>query len=170
MPTLDATVGGADANTYALVAAADTYFDERLQASAWTGESDTDVKERALIMATRQLDVLDFVGYRNSTTQALQWPRSDVYDRDGEPYATDSIPAIVQQAMFEIALDLLNANAESVDGFANSGLEKFDRAKVGPLEVEPNHAYRAGQIPDRVMRMLAHVRASAGLMGTLERA
>lgn len=170
MPTLDATVGGTSSNTYALVAAADTYLDERLRSSAWTGESDVDVKERALIMATRQIDVLDFKGYKNSADQALEWPRSDVYDRDGEPYATDSIPTLIQHATFELALDLLNANADSVDRFANSGLEAFDRAKVGPLEVEPSHNRRAGQIPDRVMRLLAHVRASAGLMQTLERA
>lgn len=169
MPTLDDTVGGASSNTYALVAVGDTYFDERLQASAWTGESDVDVKERALIMATRQLDVLDFVGYKNSAGQALKWPRSDAYDEDGEEYPTDAIPTVIQHAMFEIALELLNANASATDPFANSGLEAFNVAKVGPIEVEPNHSVRAGGLSDRVLRMIAHVRASSGLMATLER-
>ena len=169
MPTLVATAGSATANAYATVAAGDTYFDERLQASAWTGESDEDVKERALIMATRQLDTLDFVGFKNSTEQALEWPREDAWDRDGEPYATDSIPTLIQHATFEVALDLLNGNADGTDRFANDGLERFDRAKIGVLEVEPNHGRRQAQIPDRVLRMLAHVRRSAGLMAELVR-
>lgn len=169
MPTLDATVGGASANAYAEVSDADTYFDERLQAANWTGESSADVKERALIMATRRLDVLEYTGYRNATTQALKWPRSDAFDEDGEEYATDAIPAVIIEATYETALWLLNKTAESTDPLQNTGLEAFERAKVGPLDVTPRRSVRSGSLPDHVMRMLAHVRRSAGLVATMER-
>lgn len=169
MATLDATVGGASANAYAAVADGDTYFDERLQASAWTGESDAAVKTRALIMATRRLDQETFVGYKNSTSQALEWPREDAYDRDGEEYTTTAIPTVIKHAMFEIALAFLNSNADSSDPMANDGLERFDRARVGPMYVDVNHAHRATDLPDHVRRMLSHVLESQGLMGTLER-
>ncbi len=169
MPTLDATVGGASANAYALVTAADTYFDGRLQASAWTGESDEDVKERALIMAAQQIDTLRYKGFKNSSAQARQFPRENIYDRDGEPYSTTAIPQIVLEAYYETALEILNANADGTDAFANDGLERFDRAKVGKLEVEPNHSRSQAKVSDRVRRMLSHLIVSTGLVRPLER-
>lgn len=170
MPTLDATVGGPNANAYAEVADADTYFDERLQAANWTGESDEDVKERALIMATRRVDAFDFEGVKVSTAQALKWPRIDAYDEDDEEYPTDAIPTVVLYATYELALAYLNDVAGSTDPLAPTGLEQFDRAKVGPLEVEVNHSHRAGAVPDHVLRLLAPVLRSAGFMATMERA
>lgn len=170
MPTIDATVGGASANSYSEVADADTYFDERLQVSNWTGESDTDVKERALIMATRRIDAFDFEGVKVTTTQALKWPRIDAFDEDGEEYDTDAIPTVVLYATYELALAYLNDAAGSTDPLAPTGLEQFDRAKVGPLEVDINHARRAGSVPDHVLRLLAPVLRTAGFMATLERA
>lgn len=170
MPTIQAAAGHASANSYAEVADADTYFDERLQASNWTGEADADVKERALIQATRQLDQYDFVGTKTSTGQALKWPRQDAFDEDGEEYATDSVPTIIQHATFELALKLLNDNAASTDTLAPTGLEQFKRAKVGPVEVEVDRAHRTSDLPDHVMLLIGHVLRSAGMVATLERA
>lgn len=170
MPTLTATVGGASSNAYALVTAGDTYFDERLQASNWTGESDADVKGRALVMATRRLDTFRWAGIKNATSQALEWPREGVFDKDGEEYATDSIPTFIQHAMFEIALDFLNQNASSEDPLSGDGLDRFDRAKIGPMEVEVNHARSSTDVPDHVRRLIAHALQSNGLMAELEKA
>lgn len=169
MPTLKADVGAADANSFATVEEGDTYFDERTRVSSWTGESSEAVKARALIMATRRVDMLSFAGVKVTDTQALKWPRIDVFDESGYEYATNAIPTIVKYAVFETALKILNDNAAGTDTFANSGLEGFDRAKVGPLEVDINHTFSATQLPDHVRRMLRPVLRSAGLMATLER-
>ena len=120
-------------------------------------------------MATRALDTLAFEGFKNSTSQALEWPRDGAFDKDGEEYTTTAIPTVVQHAMFEVALHYLNKNAESSDPIANDGLERFNRAKVGPMDVEINHAQQAAEVPAYVKRMLAHVLESSGLMATLER-
>jgi len=157
MPTINATPSSPTANSFATLAQGTTYFDERLQATNWTGDSDPDVKARALIMATRRLDQLTYVGYKSSTDQALEWPRSDVYDKDGEEYASAAIPTFLVEATLELALHYLNKNAESTDPHATDGLERFDRAKVGPLEVEPNHSRVAGEIPTYILAELAHV-------------
>lgn len=169
MPTLVPTPGAVGANSYASLADADVYFDERVQASNWTGESDDDVKERALIMATRRLDTRAYVGIKSSSDQALKWPRDGAYDEDGELYSADAIPAFLEHATFELALTILNANADSEDPFADDGLSRFDRAKIGPLEVEINHSASPLPLPDHVRDLIRHVLASSAMMATLER-
>lgn len=169
MPTLVATAGATTANSYATVAEGDTYFDERLQSSNWTTEFDNDVKERALIMASRRLDSLRFEGEKANSAQALKWPRILAFDDDGEEYATDAVPDLVKQATFEEAIRILNDNASSTDTFAPTGLEGFKRAKVGPIEVEVDGTFKPGELSDQARRLLRPVLISSGLMGELVR-
>lgn len=154
MPTIDATVGGASANSYITRANATTYFDERLNSGAWTSASDAD-KDRALIQATRRLDQEDWQGVRVTTGQALDWPRYWATDEDGEEYAADAIPQPIQDATCELALRFLNDG--TTDTLADTGLEEFAEAKIGPMEVKRNRSYKAGQLPENVMRLLANV-------------
>lgn len=170
MATIVATAGSATANSYATTDDADTYFDERLQSSAWTGETDADVQKRALIEATRRIDQETFEGERSTTGQALKWPRIGAADEDGNEYDSDEIPTIVIHATYELALALLNSNADSTDLLADSGLEGFKRVKVGPLEVEPRHAQDAGELPDNVHRLLKPVLQTTGSTADLLRA
>lgn len=170
MPTLNPTPGHQSANSYASIADGDTYFDERVQASNWLGESNEDVKAQALIMATRRLDVFSYKGIKSSSSQALKWPRDGVEDDDGELYPADTIPTFLKHATLELALDILNKNAESEDPFAGDGLDRFDSAKVGPLEVEINHSASAAPVPDVVLDLIRHVRSGRnGMMAQLER-
>jgi hypothetical protein len=167
MATIDATVGGADSNSYVTAAEADAYFDERLQSAHWTGEADADVKAQALIQATRRLDTFRFGGLKVAEGQALKWPRIEAYDDDG--YEFDGIPTVVKHATFEAALWLLGANADGTDAFGKSGLEQFRRAKVGPLDVEMRHGHTQDQLPPHVMRILRPVLMSSGIMAELRR-
>lgn len=169
MPTVTATAGSVSANSYITVAEGDTYADERLQATGWTGE-DADDKARAVIQATRWLDGLDYEGTKSATSQALKWPRQAAFDEDLEEYDTASVPEVIKQATFELALVLLNDNASSEDTFAPNELSQFRRAKVGPMEVEVDRAFRAAEIPDHVRRKIAHTLRSAGMIATRERA
>ena len=78
--TIDATVGGENSNSYATLAEAQAYFDERLNVDSWTAAS-TDTQNRSLIQATRIIDAsYEWQGERASSTQALDWPRDSVYD------------------------------------------------------------------------------------------
>src|SRR5687767_13653613 len=109
-PTLDATAGGANANSYITVADATTYHDAHLYATGWSGAS-ADNKIISLIWATRLIDAAyEFVGEIASDTQALRWPRAAAFDRDGRLLANDEIPAAIEQATAELARHLIAAD------------------------------------------------------------
>ena len=100
--------GRADANSYASVVDGDAYHDGHLYATAWTAAT-TENKEKALVFATRLLDAeFRFKGVKTSAAQALQWPRAECRDPDGDDYlASDAVPHAVVQATCELARELL---------------------------------------------------------------
>ena len=125
---IDATVGGADSNSFATVAEADAYFEFRLFAELWDDAS-TATKEKALVTAARiitarvkedwtltqlpgdaTIKILTDVGDDASTylvwkgvkadqDQAIPWPRSGIAD-----VADDVIPDEIKALQFEVAL------------------------------------------------------------------
>lgn len=161
---LIATVGHADANAYLTVAAAALYFDTRPTSASWDDAS-AGARIRALIQATRQIDTLRFRGESVTDAQALKWPRVSVFNEDGYEYPTNAIPQIVQDATCEAAFQMLVAGADTL---ADTGLEGFKRAKVGPLEVELR-ARRAARLPDYVLTLLRPVLLGVGMMARLVR-
>jgi len=98
--------GLATAESYASVAAADAYWADRSEPTAWAG-ADTAAKEVALREATEYLDGRygsRWKGCRaNPTVQALDWPRSSVLDRDGYYVASDELPTNLVRAAIEAA-------------------------------------------------------------------
>ena len=75
--------GKADANSYASVADGDAYHDGHLYATAWMAAT-AEKKAAGLVMATRLIDSeYQFNGTRALAGQALQWPRSDCREPDG---------------------------------------------------------------------------------------
>ena len=82
--TIDATAGGADANSYITLSDAQDIIDgmvEDADVTAW-GSATDDQKNRALYTATQRLDRERFLGARATDTQALQWPRTGVRKPD----------------------------------------------------------------------------------------
>lgn len=146
--TLVATIGGAASNSYVDVAAADAYFNNRLNVTAWDGVTDADNKSRALIQATEWIDAFTFVGARTSTTQRLSWPRNP----DDDAFEDDEIPLNLQRATFELALHLLRAG--ETDPLAPSGLESFGSIQVGPIDLSIRSASASGGLPPVVKRLL----------------
>ncbi len=100
----DATAGAATANSYASVAEADAYLAVRGDTSTWTALT-TGAKESKLQWAAIYLDTLTFKGTRSTSTQALQWPRIGVVDRDG--FDVDGIPQALKNAQAEMAFQLI---------------------------------------------------------------
>src|SRR3954469_6502800 len=91
--------GLVNANTYASVADGDAYHEAHLYATAWTAAT-TPNKEAALAMAARLIDEeFQFNGYRVSSSQALQWPRSRCPDPDALRSAI-TLPSLVVQGPF----------------------------------------------------------------------
>jgi hypothetical protein len=171
---VDATVGGASANSYVTLAEASTYFEGRLNVTGWTGAASDDIRNRALVQAAKRIDQEEFRGAPiNGMTgtvspgQAMKWPRAGAVDPEGWGYLQTIIPTCIKEAQMEVALDLLNKGA--TDPFADTGLEGFESVKVGPLEVVPKHSRKAGDLPEHVRRMLAHVITTARNSGRIVR-
>ena len=98
-------------NSYATVAEADTYFEDRLDASGWTS-ADATQKAQALVTATATLDELNWIGIAISDSQALAFPRNGEYfdPRKGTVVTLSSttVPSRIITATFELAFHLLS--------------------------------------------------------------
>ena len=151
-----------DANSYASRAEGNTYHEGHVAASAWTAATDAQ-KEAALVMATRAIDALyRFEGWKLTTTQALQWPRTecpDVERSDGEDYlADDAVPACVRDAACELARHFLTedrtGDAEGI-GLRSLTIEDAVRMVFDPLRPKP-------VVPQFVQAMLGRVGSYEG--------
>lgn len=143
------TVGGSASNSYVTLDEAEAYFEGRLNTAAWDALTTDDAKNIALVSACRRIDQEEFDGARSSHNQALAWPRHGA-SADGIMVDSAEIPQRVKNGQCELALFMLGS-----DMLADTGLEGFDRVKVGPLEVTPRHGRRAGSLPENVRRELA---------------
>jgi len=173
--TIDATAGGADANSYMTLSEADTFVEAMISSSdvsKWTTGND-DSRNRALTAAAQRLDRERFLGARATDTQALQWPRTGVRKPDtyvntyatgfpfriSDDYFTDTeIPDQVKRAQIEMAVYLKN----NVDGIGLGGLEDFKNVKIGNLDVTPDKtgAIGADRVPPMFERYLTGLRIS----------
>lgn len=175
--TIDATAGGASANSYITLSDADGIVEGLVQdddVTAWASATD-DQKNRALYTATQRLDRERFLGARATDTQALQWPRTGVRKPDtyintyavGFPfrittdYFTDTeIPDQIRKAQVILAVYLNN----NKDGIGLSGLEDYKAVSIGSISVTPvgasGMATGADRIPPIVERYLTGLRIS----------
>ncbi len=152
--TLNATVGGATANSYLTVSAADSYFDGRAFADAWTAAT-TAQKEQALVHATMLLDRERWAGakgvdYTTALTQSLAWPRRWVgtLEADSAPqlvseffidtaigyFSALTIPQPILRAACELALEILRAG--TTDPFTKDTTRNVKRKRVDVIDTE----------------------------------
>ncbi len=96
-------------NSYGTVAEADAYFEDRLDAAAWT-QASPDQKAQALVTASSQFDLLEWLSYAVSDVQPQAFPRVGHYldPRLGRPVPMDPVPERLIKAVFEQAYHLLN--------------------------------------------------------------
>ena len=151
--------GMVDANAYASAADGDAYHAGHLYASVWTAAS-TGGKEIALVMATRLIDAeYQFLGFKTTSGQSLQWPRARCPDRDhnssviapltvvGSNYLPENaVPRSVQDATCELARELLVADRTAAPvgeglkyanvGTSQTGYDKKDTRPVIPALVQ----------------------------------
>ena len=179
--TIDATAGGANANSYITLTEANTFVEAMIESTdvgKWTTGTD-DSRNRALTAAAERLDRERFLGARATDTQARQWPRTGVRKPDtyvntyatafrfriSEDYFTDEeIPDQVKRAQIELAVYLKN----NVDGISLSGLNDFKNVKIGSLDITPDKsgAVGADHVPpmfERYLRVLELVDQATSL-------
>ncbi len=172
--TIDATVGGANANSYVTLDEAEAYCKARLDVAHWVFQS-ADKKNRALVEATRDLTNLTWAGERASATQALAWPRQWAADPDspgGGHYPTNIIPQRIKDATCELALQyVLAGSTETAAPTTEEPVLK--RKKIDVLEweyFEPTTAPARGlQRNTRVRAFVSPLLASAGFQTTVLR-
>lgn len=151
-PTIVATAGAADANSYATTAQATAYHEGHPWASVWAEASGLK-QARALVTATRLLDAaIKWHGTVASSTQALAWPRCCAEDRQGRVYASTVIPTPVVEATCEFARQLLAADRTADRDSDTAGLS---RLKAGPVELEFKQGSGGAKVlPDAVVLLL----------------
>ena len=173
--TIDATAGGANANSYITLAEADAFVEAMINStdvSKWSTGTD-DNRNRSLAAAAERLDRERFLGARATDTQARQWPRTGVRKPDtyvntyatgfpfriSEDYFTDTeIPDQIKRAQIELAVYLHN----NTDGISLSGLNDYKNVKIGSIDVTPDKAGAVGadHVPPMFERYLTGLRIS----------
>lgn len=156
-------VTGSDAESYVSVAEADTYWSNRNNAT-WAALSGDVAKEAALREATQFIDAQyrdRFVGHIQSTTQNLEWPRLNAYDRSGR--YLNGIPQAVKDACCELALAALSSRLVPVE--ERGGQVTRKKVKAGPVESETVYRDTApsGRTYDFADRLLSSVLQSISL-------
>ena len=160
--TVEDGSGLTTSNSYATEAEADTYHEEITYGSDWDDCSD---KPAALIQATRLLDEhVDWSGTKNTKEQALRWPRSYVYDRDGYQVANDTIPQWLKNATSELA-----RNLSAADRLSDPSTKGFKRLKMDTMELEVSVNDRPSAIPNSVWSIIRPYGKMYGRSKTLVR-
>lgn len=134
--TIDATLSGANANSYVTLAEADAYFETVPSSTQWDNKQD-DKKNRALIAATRWIDSFVFYGDRCDHGQALKFPRNN-YQVDDVELACTAIPNNIKYAQYELARALANDTDAMTGNVGTNG--NIAEAKLGDLAVKYNVA------------------------------
>lgn len=169
--TVTATAGSASANSYLTVAAADAISNTMVGTLVWSSAT-TDNKGRALITATRGLEVLGWIGAKATAEQALSWPRTGAVCGD-KAYGDDEIPREVELATFDLANALLGeptllrstpSSTALVPGVANRDLR---RLKLDVMELEwRTDVAPSATSPVTPLTVLPHLAAILGCLTT----
>lgn len=135
-PALVETPGAANANTYATLAEANVYISSRLNTTVWD-DSTTDQKNAALLQAARLLDsVMCWTGSpTDEDVQALAWPRTGMYNRNGGAIASNVIPQQLKDAQSELARQLQITDLMATNDVSALGITEV---KAGPVGVKFN--------------------------------
>jgi len=133
-------------NAYVTVSEANSYFEDRLDAAAWTDASDLQ-KSQSLVTAAAILNDLNWVGTAVSESQTLAFPRNGIYfdPRQGlEVYLDGNVPVRILVANYELAYHLLNN-----DGLLDS-TGSVDSLQLGTISLTKIRS--TAQIPNAVQR------------------
>jgi len=159
------------ANSYVTLSEANSYFEDRLDAAAWDNTS-SELREQALVTATRNLDEMSWQGSAVSESQALAFPRIGAFRDTSRGFklaftssytysVTDEVETslkrdirLIRQATYELAYHLLNN-----DGLLDSTGEITD-IKIGPISLK--EIKEPSRIPRTVKRVIQPMTLNSG--------
>lgn len=116
-------------NSYVSLIEANEYFSTKLHSEVWDSADDS-TKQKALIEATRNLEVYRYRGYKANADQELSFPRVNIgrQPTDAERLVYGSsikvIPKEVKNGQLEQALYLLEGKDEALE-MASKGVNSF---------------------------------------------
>ena len=170
MATLVSTPGAANANSYLTLAEAAAYYETR---SAVPGWEDADDQSVLLMMATRVMDAMlrphkvyvpaqngspaYYITYRawtgapSTTTQKLAWPRTGMYDANGNAIAADVIPQDLKDAVAELA-GALGTSDSTVDN--DVIVQGLTSVRAGSVSLTFKDMIEKHVMPDMVWNLL----------------
>jgi hypothetical protein len=147
--TLVATAGAANANSFLTLAEATSYFESRLEIPEW---DDADSQEALLVMATRLISSLfsplrklvrkdppaqsyylirpTWTGAVATTTQSLPWPRTGMFDRNGNAILSTVVPQELKDATAEFAGHLAKGDRSFDSDVALQGITSVRAGSV----------------------------------------
>ena len=113
-------------------------------------------KDRAIIYATRLFDrMMTWFGTPTTTEQLLRHPRSGLVDADGRVIDKDTISVILEEALAEMALVLLQGDTFKKPDILGQALKK---AKIGPIDVEVDPDKGEEQaIPENIVSLMSEL-------------
>ena len=171
-PTITATPGAANANSYLTVAEADAYHESHLYSEVWD-DADADQKIKALIMATRLLDAFyswsgssltqrqssrlpayayyTWTGDAADGTQGLCWPRTGMVNRNGYDIPETEIPQALKEATAEFAKQLIVSDRTADNDIDVQGITSV---KAGSVSLTFKDMIESKVIPDAVQWLL----------------
>lgn len=156
---IDATVSGLVSNSYVTLAQADTYFEDRNNAT-WSAASEAD-RDAGLLYAARVIDLFDdLVGDEVVTTnQAMWFPQITAKGTISKKVYDGIVPDLVKETQYELALDHLNNPINAVVSLGGG----IKTASLTGLSV----TFRETTIGRRVMkyarRLLTDVRTGSSI-------
>jgi len=170
MATLVATPGAANANSYETLAEALAYFETRTEVAGWENADDQEV---LLMMGTRVLDAMararktyvpankgvaahfitrrTWTGAPATTTQRLAWPRTGMYDANGNAIASNVIPQDLKDALSELAGALGTSDSTLDNDVIVQGLTSV---KAGTVALTFKDMIERHVLPDFVYDMM----------------
>ena len=86
-------------------------------------------------------------------SQALRWPRSMIWDPDGNAVSSTTIPQFLINATADFALHLLSEDRTLE---TNRDLKGFSFMKVGPIAMKMDSTTRKPILPQSVVMMIRH--------------
>jgi len=163
--TLDSTIGGANANAYTtrleMVDIADGHIDGEL----FTDLEDAE-QEKYISMATFRLDAEKYSSIRVNNIQALEFPRSGIFNSNFNSYSITEIPDGLKRAAFELILFWLKADDRIMEEAELHDANMIDSYQIGPLKYKFRPNAQMDKLPATVMRELEGIGPNVWQGGT----